>query len=410
VSSPTLATQRIESLDLIRGIAVCGLVAINSIEFGFGAMQLIYPLDIPESDRALWGLVMGLGAGKFATLFSALFAAGMLLFCERVEASGRSAASVYFPRLGWLLLFGILHAYLIWHGDILVTYALTGFVLFWCRKWSAKLFLIVGSALMLTTIAPLMMTAAISHFFDFSQFDVDWGKLVESFQAEEKAEMEALRGSWVEQMKTRALYAFFTHLFGIPFYLFWFAAMMMCFGMYFMKSGFFQGDWPQGRLRKTTLVLLSTGLPLTVGGYGLFALAEPSPPLLLWAYTALSAGLPLVAFGYAGLGVMWSQRGEPGFLRRGFIAVGRMAFTNYISQSVILGLIYYGHGLGLNRQIEFREAMMIVPAVWIAQMIVSSLWLSRFQYGPLEWLWRRLTYGSIAMRKRKSPPSLPTRR
>jgi len=408
VSSPTIATQRIESLDLIRGIAVCGLVAINSIEFGFGTMLLIYPLDMAEPDRTLWAIVMGLGAGKFATLFSALFAAGMLLFCERAEASGRSAASVYFPRLGWLLLFGILHAYLIWHGDILVTYALTGFVLFWCRNWSAKIFLIVGCALMAMTVLPLALGAAISHFVDFSEYREDWSKLLESFQAEEETEMEALRGSWAEQMKTRALYAFFTHLFGIPFYLFWFAAMMMCFGMSLMKSGFFRGEWPTGRLQKTTLILLATGLPLTLGGYGLFALAKPSLPLLLWAYTALSTGLPLVAFGYAGLGVMWSQRGKPGFLRRGFIAVGRMAFTNYISQSLILGLIYYGHGLGLNRQLEFREAMMIVPAVWVAQMLVSSWWLGRFQYGPLEWLWRRLTYGTIAMRKRKTPPRLPS--
>ena len=407
MNSPTIASQRIESLDLVRGIAVCGLVPINSIEFGFGSMDLIYPLGIAESDHVLWALVMGLGCGKFATLFAGLFAAGMLLFCERAEVSGRSAASIYLPRLGWLFLFGMLHAYLLWHGDILVSYAVTGFVLFWCRNWPSKVFLIIGCTLMAMTILPIIVGAVVCHFVDFSKIDFDWGEVSKSIRDEGKKETEALTGTWLEQMKFRALYAFLTQLFGIPFYLFWFVGMMMCFGIALMKSGFFNGGWPGGRLRKTTVMFLSIGLPLTVGGYGVIALASPSPAILLWAYAALNLGLPLVAFGYAALGVMWSQRGEPGFLRKGFMAVGRMAFTNYIAQSFTLGMIYYGHGLGLRGQLEFREAMIIVPIIWVAQIFVSMWWLGRFRFGPLEWLWRRLTYGSEALQKRSTPPSLP---
>lgn len=208
-------------------------------------------------------------------------------------------------------------------------------------------------------------------------------------------------------MKTRAIYAFCIQLFGIPLYLFWFAAMNMCFGIALMKSGFFNGRWSSGRLGKTTGAALSLGLLLTLGGYTVFAAADSSPTPFAWAYAALLAGLPLVAFGYAGLAGMWSQRKTPGFLRRGLPAVGRMAFTNYIAQSVILILIYYGHGLGLRGQLDFHEAMLIAPVVWVAQMLVSSRWLSRFRFGPLEWLWRRLTYGNIAMRNPGSPPGLP---
>lgn len=410
MNSPTLATQRIESLDLVRGFALCGLVLINGIDFGFGSTQLIYPLDYSEPDRALWAVVMGLGCGKFVTLFSALFGAGMLLFCERIEASGRRAASVYLPRLGWLLLFGMLHAYLLWHGDILVTYALTGFVLFWCRNWSAKVFAIIGGVLAAMFVIPTVLGAVASHFVDFSQFSEGANGIMDSIRAEEEKETEALTRSWGEQMKVRALYAFVVQLLGIPLYLFWFAAMNMCFGMALFKSGFFTGGWSRDRVRKWTAITMAAGLPLTLGGYAVFAFVTPSPVPLLWSYTALLAGMPLVAFGYAGLGVMWSERGDPGFLRRGLVAVGRMAFTNYIAQSVVLGLIYYGHGLGLRGQLDFREALLIVPAVWLAQMFVSVWWLKRFRFGPLEWLWRRLTYGSAAVRKRPTPPSLPSSR
>jgi len=406
VKTPLPGSNRIEALDLIRGIAVCGLFPINSIEFGFGSMLLIYPFDLSETDETLWMLVMGLGAGKFATMFAALFGAGMILFCTRTEASGRSAASRYLPRLGWLGAFGILHAYLIWHGDILVSYAVTGFVLFWCRNWSAKTFFIVGCALMLVFVLPMIPGAIICHFIDFAPMEEGWSEMLKSILAEEAKEMAALTGTWGEQMKARALYAFLIHLLGIPLYLFWFAGMMMCFGIAAMKSGFFDGGWSDQRIRKTTALLLVSGLPLTVGGYAVFAHAPPSPALLLWAYAAIFAGMPLVAFGYAGLGVIWSRHEAPGILRRGFAAIGRMAFTNYIAQSIILGLIYYGHGLRLAGQLEFHEAMMIAPAVWILQMITSTWWLNHFAYGPLEWLWRRLTYGSavVFLRRRLPPP------
>ncbi len=405
VNSPTLSTNRIESLDLIRGIAICGLVVTNSIEFGFGSTELFYPVGIEGADRILWTILMGLGSGKFITLFAALFAAGMLLFCERAEATGRSPKSIYLTRLGWLFVFGLLHAYLLWYGDILVTYAVTGFILFWCRNWSGKVFMIIACTLMALTVVPLLLGAVVCQFIDFSDFDINLNEFFDYIDEEERKETEALTGSWWQQMKVRGLYAFITHLLGIPFYLFWFAAMLMSFGMALAKSGFFDGSWSPGRLRKTTFILLATGLPLSLGGNAVFALSDPSPTPLLLGYTAFYAGIPLLAFGYAGLSVMWSQRGRQGFLRRGITAVGRMAFTNYISHSIILGFIYYGTGLGLRDQLDLHQAMLIVPLIWIAQIAASTWWLKRFRFGPLEWLWRRLTYGSLDLKKKTPPDS-----
>lgn len=372
-------------------------------------MLLLYPLDLDGADRTLWMLVMGLGAGKFATLFASLFGAGMILFCGRAETSGRSAASRYLPRLAWLFVFGILHAYLIWHGDILVSYAVTGFVLFWCRNWSAKVFFIIGSALLFTFAFPLVVGAVICHLVDIPVMD-EWSELAAAVRSEGVKDTAALTGSWVEQMKFRAVYAFFIHLLGIPLYLFWFVAMFMCFGIALMKSGFFSGGWSDRRLIKTTGLLLVVGLPLTLGGYAVCAYAPPTPVRLLWAYTASFTGMPLVAYGYAGLGVMWSRRENAGVLRRSIAAVGRMALTNYIVQSILLGLIYYGHGLALRGQVDFHEAMLIVPAIWVFQMAASYLWLKHYAHGPLEWLWRRLTYGrDVSIRKRPLPPPLPGR-
>jgi uncharacterized protein len=315
VNTPLLERNRVEALDLVRGIAVCGLVPINSIDFGFSSMLLLYPLDLAGADRTLWMLVMGLGAGKFATLFASLFGAGMILFCGRAETSGRSAASRYLPRLAWLFVIGLLHAYLIWHGDILVSYAVTGFVLFWCRNWSAKVFFFIGSALLFTFVFPLVVGAVICHLVDIPVME-EWSELAAAVRSEGVKETAALTGSWVEQMKFRAVYAFFIHLLGIPLYLFWLVAMFMCFGIALMKSGFFTGGWTDRRLIKTTGLLLVVGLPLTLGGYAVFAYIPPTPVRLLWAYTATFTGMPLVAYGYAGLGVMWSRRENAGVLRR----------------------------------------------------------------------------------------------
>ena len=102
---------------------------------------------------------------------------------------------------------------------------------------------------------------------------------------------------------------------------------------------------------------------------------------------------------------MWSQHERPGFLRRGITAVGRMALTNYISHSIILGFPYYGTGLGLRDQLDLHQAMLIVPLIWTAQITASTWWLKRFHFGPLEWLWRRLTYGSLDFKKKTPPDS-----
>lgn len=380
---------------------------INIIEFSSGSMLMVYPEGLERpGELGLWIAVMTLGTGKFAALFGALFGAGLVLFTDRASIARRSPASVYLPRLGWLWFFGMLHAYLIWYGDILVAYAVTGFVLFWFRGWSTRTCLIVAAAVWGMMVGSYALCALATHIPGVLE-ELESMDLQAMIEEETTPENDALRGNWVEQMPTRALYSLLTQVLGIPLYLFWYAVGFMLAGMALMKSGFFAGKWKESTVRRTTAASLAAGILLGGLGFTLVARAGWSP-LFSWGFTLAYAAIPMVAFAYAGGAVLWVARGGFPLLRTSLAAVGRMAFTNYIGQSFLMSLIFYGHGLGLRGELGFAETMAIVPAIWIPQVILSRIWLSRFPHGPLEWIWRRLTYGkAVPLRRRVTPPPIP---
>lgn len=399
MDTPKLGPQRIESLDVIRGVAVCGLIPINILDFAPAGDLYLGPADLAGFELWLWQFVNLMGSGKFMSLFALLFGAGIVLATEEADAARQPVAKRYLRRLGWLMFFGMIHAYLVWHGDILVGYAITGFVVFWCRKWTIRTQVIAGVAMLAVFSALIGLIALV-----ISVADIDLGNLSD-FQdmvdEETEKELKAFQGSWLEQTPQRALTAVFIQAFGIPLFIFWIAGGMMFLGMALMKSGFFRGQWKGRRYRTLGIAGIAGGILLSGAGALLINHhREGNLGLLLFHYQWSYWGTFILAIGYAACLMLWCRGTRAPWLRRTFAAAGRMAFSNYLGQSIILGLIFYGHGLGLKGQLSFTQIMAVVPCVWVFQLTFSVLWLKRFRFGPMEWLWRSLTYGKrIAIRR-----------
>lgn len=205
---------------MIRGVALCGLVPINILDFAPREDLFMSSAGLEGFELGLWFFVHLFGSGKFISIFAMLFGAGILLATAKADAAGEPVAGKYLKRLGWLGIFGLLHAYLIWHGDILVAYAVTGFVLFWCRKWKAKVHFLLG-ILMLGVFAAVVLAIAILLLLLAPELDMT--RMEEEWNADLDQQVEALRGNWLEQMPIRALYAFAIQLLGIPLLVFWIA-------------------------------------------------------------------------------------------------------------------------------------------------------------------------------------------
>lgn len=380
-------SPRIDSLDLIRGVAVCGLAPINILDFASPDDWLFSPVGFDRTDLVLWNLVSVFGMGKFVSLFSILFGASMVLQVDKLKSNSLPIAKTYLPRLGWLWVFGMLHSYLIWYGDILVGYAVTGFVVFWCAKWPAKLQGILGwgihcfCLLLLAASAILISVLGAYEWMDSPWTETEGGTIWDP---------NVLKRTWIYQMPYRATVAALMHFIAIPFFILPMCGSLMLIGMSLYKSGFFELKWKK---RRYYIVILSS---VVLGG-GASAIGVYLKGRADWTETAIFKHYswdilvtPLAAAGYASIMVLWSGTRVFNWLQSAFKAIGRMAFSNYIGQSIIFSLIFYGHGLGYYGKLPLHEVLMICPAVWIVQMIFSALWLHYLRSGPLEWGWRSL--------------------
>jgi len=396
------APDRVAALDLIRGIAVLGILAVNISGFAGPTAATLSPhVPMPGSfaDQAVYAGTMVLFEGKMRALFTLLFGASMLLFVERMDAAGRDGDLLQLRRLGWLLLFGYLHFLLFWWGDILFAYALVGIVALLMRELPAKVLLAgallifagwhLGGAAMtfpevraeeqvgLNRAEPSELQA-----YDVTQREVTAGA---------EQELDEYRAGFVEQIRAklsnRTFQPLMTAVANIAETL-----PLMLIGMVLYRSGFFTGAWPRRRLRRIAAISIGSGFAFT-----LLAL------VWLWQrhfpYQAMTAAITywlaiphlLMAVGYAALLVLATPRLAATAIGRSLTATGRMAFSNYIGTTIVMTAIFYGWGLGLVGTVERVEQMGFVLLGWALMLGWSPLWLARFRQGPLEWLWRSLT-------------------
>ena len=387
---------RINQLDVMRGFALLGILIMNIISFGLPQAHYFNP----HAEGPLHGWNRGVlvfselfANEKFMGLFSLLFGASVVLFTDKVEEKGRSALVFHMRRNGWLLVFGLLHAYLLWVGDILVTYAFCSVWLFFVRKWSAKsLFIASGVSVLLLLLMDALMGLSVPYWSaaDLTEFAAFWAPGSATI-AEEVASM---RGSWSDQMTIRVPGALAMQTEYLPM-LALRATAMMLLGMGFYKAGVLNGSRGQRWNGGLAIVGMALGLAVTGWGFHFSEAREWSMNVFFNGSLFRSLGMVFLVMGYVG-GILWLCGGAArDWLERWLAPLGRMALTNYLAQTVICTTLMYGHGFGMFGSLGRAQLWFVVLPIWGVQIIASKWWMDRFAFGPIEWAWRTLTHWRI---------------
>lgn len=369
-AAPVTAAARITSLDLIRGVAVLGILLMNAVSFKYGS--------VPYWNISAGGMNNGLDWAvgifgeifvdqKFMGLFSLLFGAGIMLFIDRAAARNRHPVLLNLWRNGLLLAMGILHS-LLWQGDVLVVYAISALFLLALRKLPAKALISIGAVIFLLTAANgLLMqyianaaAAPLAGLWTLTDLPLGQGEPVDNL------------------LLLMTLLNYFLRGLGL---------ILMGAGLY--RTGFMHGDRPARTYRLTALIGLGIGLPLAAAGIGFTALNGFSREVAFIGQIPNTVGTIPAALGYLSLIVLWNQ-GKDNWLKGRLRAVGRMALTNYLTQTV-LGVLILTHLLS-DATIGRSGVLVFILAVWAVQLAWSAVWLNQFRFGPMEWLWRVATY------------------
>ncbi|WP_170110414.1 DUF418 domain-containing protein [Flavilitoribacter nigricans] len=409
---PTSSGERIGSLDFLRGLAILGILIINVETFSYPDPWSPYKFGFAgelDHDTRFW--VYFLAQGKFFSMFTLLFGVGFYIFLERLEQKGLGlkAMDIYARRLLWLFVFGVVHAYLIWDGDILYHYATCGFLLFPFRSFSVRRLLLV----LLIPVAIVLYNAyesagraqeqyraftdatAVAET-DRSEADrkaiTSWENRTSKKEAD-RTEMPVPRQTYFESIATNAEHTR-VHK-GVIFYqgILFRTLIMMMLGILLYKLDVFRDYRNLPHYWLITATVLAIALVVNYLRYYQWTYAYFEPVRSVWRAWLFAFPKELLGLAYILLFNGIYQRWLQNLSFRPVSMAGKMALTNYILQSIICGFIFYGYGLGQYNQISRTELLPIVAAIWVAQLVLSWWWLRRFRQGPLERLWRRLTYG-----------------
>ena len=366
-SGPVRESARITSLDLIRGVAVLGILLMNAVNFGLGGAPY-FNLSAGGSGTPLDWAIGILGEvfvdQKFMGLFSLLFGAGMVLFIDRATRRGSRAVLLNLWRNGLLLLIGILH-FLVWGGDVLMVYAVSSVFLIALRKLPDRSLIALGAAVFALSIVNTLIA---QHLVDTTD-----ASLSGLWEPGEVADDEPVAGIF--------LLGFFLRALGL---------ILVGAGLY--RTGFMNGGLPARTYRLTAAAGLAVGLPLAAAGVVITAVNDYSRDIAFVGQIPNTLGTIPASLGYMCLIILWNNRAD-GWLKRRLRAVGRMALTNYLSQTV-LGVLVLTVLLGDAGWLSRTGVLVFVFTVWALQMWWSQAWLGRFLFGPAEWLWRAATYRS----------------
>jgi uncharacterized protein len=416
-ATPTRPRERIVLLDALRGFALLGILLMNILGFGLLSPAYSNPgFDVAPgagADFWAWALVELFGEGSMRGLFSLLFGAGLVLFTTGSQARG---AAVHYRRVLFLLLFGLFDAYvLLWFGDILVCYAICGALLYPLRDRSPRTLLIL--ALLIGLLSSLSY-AGLYFLLDYAKAAADtvaaspdpsalgaqvlepaaaWDAFSADYLmgAAQLAEEQLARGgSYLTAFRWNAGMVNGMLFFVLPAFLLWDALMMMLLGMALYGRGVLRGGLSRRSAALWAAVGLGSGLAVNAAEVAQ-ALRADLDLLAVFAQLKWSYHLGRVAMtlGYVGLIAWLLQAGILAGLLRRLAAVGRMALSNYLLHSLIALLLFTGAGLGLVGELSRAQLYAVVPAIWLLQLWLSPRWLSGRRFGPLEYLWRWLTYG-----------------
>lgn len=428
-NSPVQQKERILILDVIRGVALCGILILNIGFFAFSYDNAGFNMNVlgetSYADVASWYITNFLVEGSFRALFSMLFGAGAILIISRLSknSEGLTPADIYYRRIIWLLFFGLINAYiLLWPGDILYAYAICGLFIFPLRNSSSRL--LIGLALFFMFIIMFKSWLTVKERFEMrekglaaitikeAKKDSLSNEQKEDLQKwktfEEKRNLEGLKkAAEKETKKIRSSYSevwsflkpLNEEIESTILYqsLFFDVMLFILFGMAFYKMGILTGDKPVWLYISFIIAGYSLGFGqgFYVGhmvrqtNYDFFKCYDTISPLWRLLYQPHRL---LVALGHLGVIMILWKSNIFHWILKPFANVGQMAFSNYLMQSIICTLFFYGYGLGYYGKFARHELWYFVASVWVFQIIFSVLWLKFFSMGPLEWIWRSLTY------------------
>lgn len=417
--APVPSGERINSIDVLRGVALCGILLMNIAGFGLIFQAYSDPTVMGGAEGAnLWAWIVNnmFFEGTMRAMFSILFGAGMLLMTTRMEEKGGGieVADIYYRRTIWLLIFGIIHAYLIlWAGEVLFAYGLFGLFLFPFRKTAPRKLIIAAGILILCGFA--------LSLYKYSQHITNYEKsiLAENYTGQKAIPEDIIKGkeAWTRTVsdlkpddKTKAEMVegmhknypgVVLHLAGINRmvqtsfnydYNPWDVLPMMLLGIAFFRLKIITAG-----LKKRAylfMILFGYGVGIPVNYFEITTIMNDNFSVISQLKSNLTYpfGRLGMALGHIGLVMIFCKLNILAFLKTALAAVGKMALTNYIMQSVICAIIFTGVGFSLFGKLQRYELYYVVFSIWTLQLIISPMWLRYFNFGPLEWVWRSLTY------------------
>ena len=420
--APVAQNERIVILDALRGIAILGILLMNIPGFGLPEVAASDPSVYNETgiNYKTWFVVDWAFTGTQRAFFSMLFGAGMILFITRLEkkTGGMMPAIYFFRRQLWLLAFGLFNAFvLLWFWDILYGYAVFGMLLFVFYRMSPK------KLLWLAAVCLVLMTARDNRDLYQTKKTIARGEAVAAMDttttkltAEQREYLESMNGLKEKSSREGKLKAAEKEIRGVTgnyaslyevqseksahvemyytYFYIWDILLFMFLGMAFFKNGILLGTAPAKLYWLFFIGGLGLGLLLSyyrqqaiVANH--FSQFEFSKNV---SFDYWQTARVLRSLGFFGLVMLLYKSGVFNWFFALFRPVGQMAFTNYLMQSFIGALFFYGIGLGYFGKLERHELYFYVGAVWLVEIIWSHIWLRYFRFGPLEWAWRSLTY------------------
>ncbi|HJV40220.1 DUF418 domain-containing protein [Caulobacter sp.] len=399
-----MTKDRIVLLDSLRGLGVLGILLCNAPDFAtppqLAESAKLWPHGTGVATLTVWVVTQWLFQRKFVTLFAMLF--GVSIFLVGGERSDAERGAILRRRLLWMVAFGLLHGFVIWYGDVLLSYALAGFAVMLARSWPARKLIRTGLAIWIVISLLALVGLSLAAFAP-----KDGQQALETAQALAKAKAAEVEygGSFLQSLIQNAKDRL-AFLSGEPL-IFVMTSALMLIGLGVFKAGVLTGE-ASDRVYRRLLV------------WGVLASALIGGLFVAQAMMGLPRGLGMVAVGiqwilappttlaYVSLMVFAARSKAWSVVPRVLAPVGQMAFTNYLAQSLIMTAIFYGgRGLGLHGQVDRPGLAAITVAIWIVQILWSRWWLARFEMGPLEWVWRRLYRGPAPIRRPRLAPVAP---
>lgn len=333
---------------------------------------------------------------KFIAIFSMLFGASIIMISSKAKKEQLRSGNLQSRRFVSLLGLGVLHAYMLWSGDILVAYAICGFLMYYFRTKKTKVLFRTGVIFLAIGSAISLILGYSAPFWEPGQFEALRDRIWSPDSASIMEEINTYRSNWERQMLMRVPSAFELETQVFVTDTFWRVSGLMLLGMGFYKKRVFSNKQTKKYYRKMVIYGIGFGLPLVVMGVLLDFHYDWDFQKSFFYFSQLNYwGSIFMAISYIGITMLLVKAYTRSKLTKILAQVGRMALSNYLLQSIVCSFIFYGHGFGLFGDLDRSAQVFMVLAIWIFLIVFSVIWLKFFRYGPFEWLWRSLSYGKI---------------